>query len=102
MRRVTVCPVTRVEGRAQVELFLDEHGEVAEAYFVVPELRGFERLCLGRPVEEMPALTSRICGLCPEAHRCRPAPGGPSHPRARVYGLRHRQSRGALLRPGGP
>lgn len=65
---MTVCPVTRVEGRAQVELFLDEHGEVAEAYFVVPELRGFERLCLGRPVEEMPTLTSRICGLCPEAH----------------------------------
>lgn len=68
MRRVTICPVTRVEGRAQVELFLDERGEVSEAYFVVPELRGFERLCIGRPVEEMPGLTSRICGLCPEAH----------------------------------
>ena len=68
MRRVTICPVTRVEGRAQVEIFLDGSGEVAEAYFVIPELRGFEKLCLGRPVEEMPGFTSRICGLCPEAH----------------------------------
>jgi len=68
MRRVTICPVTRVEGRAEVEIFLDGSGEVAEAYFVVPELRGFEKLCVGRPVEEMPSFTSRICGLCPEAH----------------------------------
>ncbi len=68
MRRVSLCPVTRVEGRAQVEIFLDDAGEVAESYFLVPELRGFERLCLGRPVEEMPGFTSRICGLCPEAH----------------------------------
>ena len=68
MRRVSVCPVTRVEGRAQVEIILDADGEVAESYFVVPELRGFEKLCRGRPVEELPAFVSRICGLCPEAH----------------------------------
>jgi len=68
MRRVTIDPVTRIEGRGRVEIFLDGHGEVTEAYFVVPELRGFERLCVGRPVEELPTVTSRVCGLCPEAH----------------------------------
>jgi len=31
-------------------------------------LRGFERFCVGRPVEEMALLTNRICGVCPEAH----------------------------------
>jgi len=34
----------------------------------VPELRGFEKFCQGRPVEELPRITTRICGVCPEAH----------------------------------
>jgi hypothetical protein len=37
-------------------------------FFQVPELRGFEVFCQGRPVEEMPRITTRICGVCPEAH----------------------------------
>ena len=68
MRRITIDPVTRLEGHGKIEIFLDPDGEVANAYFQVPELRGFERFCLGRPVEEMPILTNRICGVCPEAH----------------------------------
>ena len=68
MRQVTIDPVTRIEGHGRVEIILDDSGEVSSAYFVVPEFRGFEQLCVGRPVEEMPSLTSRVCGLCPEAH----------------------------------
>ena len=43
-------------------------GEVANAYLQIPELRGFEKFCVGRPAEDMPNLTARICGVCPEAH----------------------------------
>ncbi len=68
MTRLTIDPVTRLEGHAKIEIFLDDAGEVQRTYFQVPELRGFERFCVGRPVEEMPSLTSRICGVCPEAH----------------------------------
>lgn len=68
MRRVVIDPVTRIEGRGRVDIVLDDHGRVDEAYFVVPDLRGFEQICVGRPVEEMPTVTSRVCGLCPEAH----------------------------------
>ena len=68
MKRVTIDPITRLEGHGRIEIFLDDAGEVANAYFQVPELRGFEQFCVGRPVEEMPLLTSRICGVCPEAH----------------------------------
>jgi F420-non-reducing hydrogenase large subunit len=68
MRRVTIDPMTRLEGHGRIEIFLDEAGKVANAYLQVPELRGFERFCVGRPVEEMPVLTNRICGVCPEAH----------------------------------
>ena len=68
MERITIDPVTRLEGHGKIEIFLDPDGEVANAYFQIPELRGFERFCVGRPVEEMPTLTNRICGVCPEAH----------------------------------
>jgi F420-non-reducing hydrogenase large subunit len=68
MERITIDPVTRLEGHGKIEIFLDPRGEVANAYFQIPELRGFERFCVGRPVEEMPTLTNRICGVCPEAH----------------------------------
>jgi len=67
-RRITIDPVTRLEGHGRIEIFLDDDGNVAEAFFQVPELRGFERFCVGRQAEEMPILTSRICGICPEAH----------------------------------
>ncbi|MEJ2737829.1 MAG: Ni/Fe hydrogenase subunit alpha, partial [Anaerolineae bacterium] len=30
--------------------------------------RGFEKFAEGRPVEEMPRITPRICGVCPDAH----------------------------------
>lgn len=67
-RRITIDPVTRLEGHGKIEVFLDDTGEVDRAYFQVPELRGFEKFVEGRPVEEMPQITSRICGVCPTAH----------------------------------
>ena len=67
-QRNTIDPITRLEGHGKMEIFLNEEGDVANTYFQIPELRGFERFCLGRPVEEMPLLTNRICGVCPEAH----------------------------------
>jgi F420-non-reducing hydrogenase large subunit len=68
MQRITIDPITRLEGHGKIEIFLTEEGNVANTYFQIPELRGFERFCVGRPVEEMPLLTNRICGVCPEAH----------------------------------
>jgi F420-non-reducing hydrogenase large subunit len=67
-RRITIDPVTRLEGHGKIEVLLDETGNVASAYLQVPELRGFERFCLGRPAEEMPQLTAHVCGVCPAAH----------------------------------
>lgn len=68
MERITIDPITRLEGHGKIEIFLDGDGNVANAYLQIPELRGFERFCVGRPVEEVPILTNRICGVCPEAH----------------------------------
>ncbi|MBZ5587120.1 MAG: Ni/Fe hydrogenase subunit alpha [Acidobacteriia bacterium] len=68
MRSITIDPITRLEGHGKIHLFLDDDGCLANAYFQVPELRGFEVFCRNRPVEEMPRITTRICGVCPEAH----------------------------------
>jgi F420-non-reducing hydrogenase large subunit len=68
MKRISIDPITRLEGHGKIEIFLDEQGEVANVYFQIPEFRGFEQFCVGRPAEEMPRITNRICGVCPEAH----------------------------------
>ncbi|MCS7090719.1 MAG: Ni/Fe hydrogenase subunit alpha [Verrucomicrobiota bacterium] len=67
-RRVTIDPITRLEGHGKIDIFLDSQGNVEQAYLQVPEMRGFEVFCQGRPAEEMPQITSRICGVCPTAH----------------------------------
>ena len=59
-RRITIDPVTRLEGHGKIEVFLDDAGEVERAYFQVPELRGFEKFVQGRPVEEMPQIPATI------------------------------------------
>lgn len=66
--RVTISPLTRLEGHGKIEIFLDDNGEVEDAFWQVVELRGFERFCLGRPAEEMPRIVPNICGVCPSAH----------------------------------
>lgn len=68
MRQIKIDPVTRLEGHGKIDIFLNDDGDVANCYFQVPELRGFEKFAQGRPVEEMPRITTRICGVCPEAH----------------------------------
>jgi F420-non-reducing hydrogenase large subunit len=68
MKQITIDPITRLEGHGKIEIFLDDKGNVANTYFQVPELRGFEQFCVGRQAEDMPIITSRICGVCPEAH----------------------------------
>jgi F420-non-reducing hydrogenase large subunit len=68
MKHIKIDPITRLEGHGKIDIFLNEDGELENCYFIVPELRGFEKFCVGRPVEEMPRITTRICGVCPEAH----------------------------------
>ena len=67
-RQVTIDPITRLEGHGKIDIYLDGQGEVERAYLQVPELRGFEVFSRGRPAEDMPQITSRICGVCPTAH----------------------------------
>jgi len=68
MKRITIDPITRLEGHGKIEIFLNDAGDVENAYLLIPELRGFEKFCEGRHIEELPRITPKICGVCPEAH----------------------------------
>ncbi len=65
---ITIDPITRLEGHGKIVVFLDDSGNAIKAYMQIPEIRGFERFLVGRPAEDAPQITSRICGVCPTAH----------------------------------
>lgn len=68
MKRYTIDPITRLEGHGKIEIFCNDKGDVDNVYFQVPELRGFEKFCEGRPVEELAQIVTKICGVCPGCH----------------------------------
>ncbi|MEE4111350.1 MAG: Ni/Fe hydrogenase subunit alpha [Desulfobacteraceae bacterium] len=67
-RRILIDPITRLEGHGRIDIRLDDAGNVARAFFQVPDFKGFEKFCEGRAAEELPTLTQKICGVCPTAH----------------------------------
>jgi len=67
-RKITIEPVTRIEGHGKVTIHLDDSGKVTSSRFHVVEFRGFERFVQGRPYWEMPVLVQRLCGICPVSH----------------------------------
>jgi NAD-reducing hydrogenase large subunit len=75
-QKITIEPVTRIEGHAKVTIHLDDKGDVSHAYLHINEFRGFEKFCEGRMVFEMPYITPRICGICPVSHHLAAAKAG--------------------------
>jgi F420-non-reducing hydrogenase large subunit len=68
MKKITIDPITRLEGHGKIEIFLNDEGNCERATLQIPELRGFEKFSEGRAAEEMPRITTMICGVCPTAH----------------------------------
>lgn len=67
-RKITIEPVTRVEGHGKVTIQLDDKGQVSQSRLHIVEFRGFERFVQGRPYWEAPVLVQRLCGICPVSH----------------------------------
>lgn len=75
-QKITIEPVTRIEGHAKVTIRMKEDGSVERAFMHVNEFRGFEKFCEGRLYFEMPQITPRICGICPVSHHLAAAKAG--------------------------
>lgn len=67
-RKITIEPVTRVEGHGKVTIHMDDLGNVTQSRLHIVEFRGFERFVQGRPYWEAPVLVQRLCGICPVSH----------------------------------
>jgi len=67
-QKITIEPVTRVEGHGKVTIHLDDKGNVKQTRLHIVEFRGFERFVQGRPYWEAPVLVQRLCGICPVSH----------------------------------
>ncbi len=68
MKKIVIDPVTRIEGHAKIDIYLNDEGRVEDTQFHVTQVRGFEKFTEGRPFYEMPSITARICGICPVSH----------------------------------
>jgi NAD-reducing hydrogenase large subunit len=75
-QKITIEPVTRIEGHAKITIRLKDDGTVEHAYLHINEFRGFEKFCEGRIVDEMAYITPRICGICPVSHHLASAKAG--------------------------
>lgn len=75
-QKITIEPVTRIEGHAKITIHLNGSGEIEKAYLHINEFRGFEKFCEGRSYLEMPSITPRICGICPVSHHLAAAKAG--------------------------
>lgn len=82
-KQIIIQPVSRIEGHAKVTIQLDDTGNVADTRVNVVELRGFEKFCIGRPVEELPRIVTSICGVCPWSHHLASAKANDA-----VYGVK--------------
>ncbi len=67
-KKITIDPVTRVEGHGKVTIYLDDDNQVKQSRLHIVEFRGFERFIQGRPYWEAPVLVQRLCGICPVSH----------------------------------
>ncbi len=65
---IRVDPVTRLEGHGALTIKLGSDGKVKDVQFNVGSTRFFEKFLEGRPMEEAPRITPRICGICPIPH----------------------------------
>ena len=67
-KKITIEPVTRVEGHGKVTIHMDDNGNIQQSRLHIVEFRGFERFVQGRPYWEAPVLVQRLCGICPVSH----------------------------------
>ncbi len=65
--KITIDPVTRIEGHLGVEVE-QQDGLITEARCSGTMARGLELVFRGRDPRDIPVLSQRICGVCPQAH----------------------------------
>jgi len=63
MQTIEINPMTRLEGHGKIKIFLDDKGNVDNAFMQVVEFMGYEKFLKGMPIEEVPRTVCTICGV---------------------------------------
>ena len=82
-KRITIDPMTRIEGHLKIEVEI-ENGKVKDAWSSGTMARGFEALLLGKDPRDATFVTSRFCGVCFSVHQLASARALDAAFRARV------------------
>ncbi|MCG8551376.1 MAG: nickel-dependent hydrogenase large subunit, partial [Desulfobacterales bacterium] len=67
-KTIHIAPLSRIEGHANIDIKLDDNGNVASATTHFNSIRGFEKYVQRKPAEEVTRIVTRICGICPWHH----------------------------------
>ena len=66
---VEISPATRHEGHSKLTLKVNDSGIVERGNWLsMTPVRGIEKLAIGKTMEQVPKIASRVCGICPVAH----------------------------------
>ncbi len=65
--RITVDPITRIEGHLRIDVEVDD-GKVSKAWSSGQMWRGIEKILIGRDPREAWTYTQRFCGVCTTVH----------------------------------
>jgi hydrogenase large subunit len=66
-KRITIDPITRIEGHLRIDCEVD-NGKVVDAWSSGQMWRGIEIILKGRDPRDAPTFTQRICGVCTTVH----------------------------------
>ena len=66
---VEISPNTRLEGHSKLTLKVNDEGIVERGdWLSITPVRGIEKLAIGKTMDQVPKIASRVCGICPIAH----------------------------------
>ncbi|RPJ53542.1 MAG: coenzyme F420 hydrogenase subunit alpha [Methanobacteriota archaeon] len=66
---VEISPTTRHEGHSKLVMKINDAGIVERGdWLSITPVRGVEKLAIGKTMEQVPKIASRVCGICPIAH----------------------------------
>ena len=66
---VEISPTTRHEGHSKLTMKVNDEGIVERGdWLSITPVRGIEKLAIGKTMEQVPKIASRVCGICPIAH----------------------------------
>ncbi len=67
-KKIVIDPITRIEGHLRIEVEIDEHNTVKEAWASGQLFRGIETILKGRDPRDAGLIAQRICGVCTNVH----------------------------------